>query len=413
MKERYITMKTRLLRPEERQFATQENTLPYVIEPRDSQYSTVAHLQAFLAEHSTEIKEEIAAFGAVLLRGFPVHTTKEFEETILSIKGMTGMSDLFMSEPGRVRVDDLNFVYHTNNKIKTGGTLHLGGFHNENYYSTDVPSYISFCCFNPAQMGGETGLINMGRVYENLDTELKARLENQTYFVAKWPVAVIANRYQVTPDDVKYACTQFGLSVEDDKFVSMYKPSVLQHPMTGKYIIQANLCAELPHLNDEILKHFISNYRGAKWMLHKAAWRVLGYQRLRQLSLMLPELTRHPIRFFKTRKQIRQRINQYNNSLYPRIKTAFAPNDITTLAKSMHEAYASFLWEKGDVLIIDNLQVAHAGMPGKTSKTHPRKIRAMLCNPLKLSLNDTAAGIQSPTPLAQQTLGEIMASIGK
>ncbi|MCX7124890.1 MAG: TauD/TfdA family dioxygenase, partial [Gammaproteobacteria bacterium] len=173
----YSGVKTRFLRNNERLIPTKEDKLPFVIEPETPESGHFNFLHAFLASHSNAILNDIASYGAVLLRGFNVSSTKEFEQSILSINGMHGMSHLFMSEPGRERVDGLDYVFHTNSKIKTGGALHLGGFHTENYYSPDVPNYISFCCFNPAKLGGETGLINMASVYEKLDTSLKEQLE--------------------------------------------------------------------------------------------------------------------------------------------------------------------------------------------------------------------------------------------
>ncbi|MDP1603155.1 MAG: TauD/TfdA family dioxygenase [Legionella sp.] len=410
MKERYSGMTTRFLREDERLFSTMEETLPLVIEPVDNSWDANA-LQAFLTNNSKAILDDIATYGAVLLRGFTVGSTKEFEQTVLSIQGMRGMSHLFMSEPGRHLVDGLDYVFHTNSKIKTGGTLHLGGFHNENYYSPDVPSYISFFCLSPAKSGGETGLINMGRVYEKLDASLKEQLEKNPFFVSKWPLAVIANRYKISLEDAQKACVEFGLNLEENNHVVMHKPNVFKHPVTGENIIQANLCAELPALNDGILTHFTRHYTGWNWMVHKAAWTFLGYQRLRKYSLMLPELIRHPVRFFRMQKLIKQRISQYNSSPYPRIKSVFKPEDIQKLAALMHESYASFLWKKGDVLLIDNLQIAHAGMPGKTCKKFPRTIRAMLCNPFKISYSKTAPGLQHTENLLDATLGEIMQEI--
>lgn len=404
---------SRFLQSQESFIASKEKTLPLVIEPASAEFATPEFLQTFLAEHSSDIQQHIASYGAVLLRGFQVDTTKLFEQTVLSIQGMQGMSHLFMSEPGRERVDGLDYVFHTNNRVKTGGTLHLGGFHTENYYSPDVPSYISFCCLEPAKWGGETGLIHMSQVYAKLDEALKEKLEKKAFFVSKWPIPVIANRYHITPAKVKAVCVEFGLPVEDEKFVVMHKPSVFTHPVTGKKIVQANLCAEIPALNDRVLRHFIRDYRGFRWMMHRMAWKYIGYQRLRQWSLMLPALTRHPINFFKMRKEIRQRMKQYSANSLPRINSVFNEADIKTLASAMRESYASFLWQKGDVLLVDNLQVAHAGMPGKTTKKHPRNIRAMLCNPFKMPYTPSALGLQEKGELLAATLGETMERLSK
>ena len=412
MQDHYSGIKTRFLNDNERLISTKEKQLPFVIEPESAEFSSADFLQSFLSKHSVDILNEIASYGAVLLRGFSIHSTKDFEKTVLSIQGMQGMRHLFMSEPGRERVDNLEYVFHTNTKVKTGGALHLGGFHQENYYSPDVPQSIAFFCVEPAKMGGETGLINMASVYEKLDTSLKEQLEKKSFFVSKWPLGVIAGRYQINPELAKKACNDFGLIVDDKNFVHMHKPSVFKHPITDKKIIQANLCAELPAVNDEILNHFMLDYRGLKWMVHKAAWKFIGYHRLRKLSLVLPLLIRHPIKFLKMRKQMLQRMKQYTNNTTPRINSVFKAEDIKTLASSMRESYASFLWQKGDILLVDNLQVAHAGMPGKISKKFPRQIRAMLCNPLKLAYSDSASGLQQANEGVSETLGEVMHKLG-
>ncbi len=125
----------------------------------------------------------------------------DFENAILSIEGLQGISEAFMSEHGRERVDNLKYVLHTNTIFKTGGTLYLGGFHSENYYIPDVPGFISFCCRKPSTMGGETGLINMEKVYEHLDDELKKKLENSAYFVEKWLVSDVADRYKIDSEN--------------------------------------------------------------------------------------------------------------------------------------------------------------------------------------------------------------------
>lgn len=409
--DQYNGVVTRFLRDYERLIPTQENQLPVVIEPASAESASFDFLQSYLTRHSSDILNDLAMYGAVLLRGFQINSTKEFEKTVLSIQGMQGMAHLFMSEPGRERVDGLDYVFHTNSKIKTGGTLHLGGFHTENYYSPDVPNYISFYCIEPAKLGGETGLIHMGSVYEKLDDGLKEALEKKTFFVSKWPLPIIANRYQIKPTCAKKACIDFGLDSDSDHSIIMHKPSVFKHPVTSKKIIQANLCAELTDLNDAILDHFIPDYKGLKWMIHKAAWQYIGYDRLRKLSLMMPALIRHPLKFLKMRKQIKKRMAQYSNNNHPRIKSVFSAFDIKTLAATMRDSYASFIWQKGDVLIIDNLQVAHAGMPGKTNKKYPRKIRAMLCNPLKINYSHCASGIQLKETMRCETLGEIMHKI--
>ena len=94
---------------------------------------------------------------------------------LFSLGALRSMRDSFMSEAGRVNVPGSKRVLHTNAIVKTGGTIMLGGFHSENYYAGDIPSFISFCCLEEPWMGGETGMVHMARAYEELGDAVKAR----------------------------------------------------------------------------------------------------------------------------------------------------------------------------------------------------------------------------------------------
>ncbi|VEH31602.1 TauD/TfdA family dioxygenase [Legionella sainthelensi] len=179
MHKEYQGVITRFLRKDERLILSEEEQMPLVIEADKS--ADLEFLHQFLKSYSPQIIQDMAQYGAVLLRGFNIDTEEQFENIILSIPEFRGISDAFMSENGRVHVGDLKYVLHTNSIYKTGGTLYLGGFHTENYYSTDVPSYLCFCCFQPSALGGETGLINTQKVYNHLSKELKEKLEKSSF----------------------------------------------------------------------------------------------------------------------------------------------------------------------------------------------------------------------------------------
>lgn len=138
----YTGVCTRFLHDDERFILSDEKEMPLVIEAQG--IKTAAFLHQFLAANASQLVADIAKYGAVLFRGFDIHSDQQFEKAITSIPDFHGISEAFMSENGRTHVDDLKYVLHTNSVYKTGGTLYLGGFHTENYYSADVPSYIGF-----------------------------------------------------------------------------------------------------------------------------------------------------------------------------------------------------------------------------------------------------------------------------
>lgn len=236
----YEGVTTRFLRKEEHLVPSSETEMPLVIEAKER--TDVKFLQDFLKANSKKLIEDAGKYGALLFRGFDIQSDKDFENTILSIDGLHGISEAFMAEHGRERVDDLKYVLYTNTIYKTGGTLYLGGFHSENYYTTDVPGFISFCCLKPSELGGETGLVNMEKVYEHLNDDLKQKLENSPYFVEKWLVSDVANRYKIDTKTVEEICRQFDVPVVgegENKLILMYKPSVFLHPITQKKLCKS------------------------------------------------------------------------------------------------------------------------------------------------------------------------------
>lgn len=389
----YEQVTVRFLRPDEQFIASSSNDMPLVIEANHAR--DLCFLQTFLKDNSSAILKDIAQHGAVLLRGFDVSSSHDFEQTVLSISGLNGIRDAFMSEDGRIPADDLQYVLHTNAIYKTGGTLYLGGFHTENYYSPDVPSFICFCCLQPSKTGGETGLINTQKIYDALSAELKEKLAKKTCLAAKWLVSEVAERYGITSREVEMLCQKMNLPIVGQyphQVILMYKPNVLIHPVTRRRNLQVNFF-ELPLLNKLLQQRFMQDYRGKQWFWNRVVWRLprCVFHCLEKMYMSIASLIYSPKAAIK-RLFIKIKTYQAMRRIPPYDKTTlndhFSFADIQALATNLHHHYVSCLWQKGDILLVDNKQVAHAGMPGSGQRT----IRAMICNPLKMHYTPDASG---------------------
>ena len=415
MHHNYTGVTTRFLQKEERLILSEETEMPLVIEPTGS--TDVASLQTFLATHSTQVMEDIAKFGAVLLRGFDVSSEEEFEQTLLKIQGFRGVSDAFMSEEGRDHVGNLKYVLQTNSVYKTGGTVYLGGFHSENYYSTDVPSYICFCCLKPSKTGGETGLIHMQKIYEHFDEALQKKLEKNPFFVSKWLVSEVAERYQISDEAVVKLCKHFKLPIVGkglDKFVLMYKPSIFLHPETKKKSLQINLF-EIPSLNRKMRQCFMQDYQGKGWFWHRFVWKLpdfimkileLFYITFASFFHSPKEACKILLTKWKVYKAVRIKNNlpPFNDE---KVGACFNDSDVSTLAKLIRNYYSSCLWKKGDILLVDNRQVMHAGMPGSGE----RLLRVMIGNPIEMSYSFSEPGVIECKNKTTDTVGFYMETL--
>lgn len=409
MEQRYVKVKTRRLRPDEKMIVSQDCEMPLVIEAKSQR--DLPFLKNFLNKHSEKILSDISKHGAVLLRGFQVSSEYDFEDAILSIQGLRGIRHAFMSEEGRTPVGDLQYVLHTNAAYKTGGTLYLGGFHSENYYSPDVPAYICFYCQKPSERGGETGLVNMQKVYQHLPQTLKDKLEKNTYFVSKWLIGDIVRRYNISEETIKDLAIKFGLPIlgkGKHQFVAFYKPSVYIHPDTKQRSLQINLF-ELAKLNPILRQRFMADYPGKDWFWHRFVWRLPAafLKTLEKIYLAIGlfiysrkeyyEACRSKILTFFAERHLDFTQTQ-------RVGSCFTDEDIELLAALIRQYYVSCLWQEGDILLVDNTQVAHAGMPG----AGPRKIRALICNPLTIPYTSTASGCIVCTEKNDATIGHYM-----
>jgi alpha-ketoglutarate-dependent taurine dioxygenase len=405
----YKGVTTRFLKNYERLILSEEKEMPLVIEAAELKSSQF--LSDFLKSNATEIINDLAQYGAVLLRGFDVSSDNQFEKIILSIPHFRGIKEAFMAENGRVHVGDLKYVLHTNSVYKTGGTLYLGGFHTENYYSPDVPGYICFYCNDPAPLGGETGIINTEKIYRNLNSDLKEKLEKSTFFVEKWLVSEVASRYKIDAQTVEKICLHFGLPVvgEDNKrFILMYKPHVFEHPLTKEKSLEINLF-ELPTLNTELRKLFLNDYKGKEWFWHRLFWRLPTglFHAIEFLAVVFIAFFNSPKKSFNI---VRTKMATYlaskkgHSFSTTRVASCFTKQEIKQLARLMRDCYSSCIWRKGDILIIDNKKVAHAGMPGKGK----RVIRAMICNRLDINYSLGGSGLVKAHDYASGVMGECM-----
>ncbi|HAF88115.1 MAG: hypothetical protein CMF38_01110 [Legionellaceae bacterium] len=413
MKSTYSDVTCRTLDASERLFTSDETAMPLVIEALKHQ--NLDFLQQFLANNEASLLADIAHYGAILLRGFKIQSDTDFESAITALPHFKPISEAFMAEEGRIHAPKCRYVLHTNAVYKTGGTLYLGGFHSENYYSTDVPAFIAFCCLKPSAQGGETGLVNMEKVYKKLDKTLREKLESQTFYVTKWLLSEVANRYDLPVKDVETICQQFGVPIVGDKhkWAMLYKPNVLIHPVTQQKSLHINLF-ELPTLNEALRRIFSKDYQGRAWFWHRLVWRLptSAFKVIERIYIALASFCYSPKNSLKILANkmkaywVKNPQGDTPELAETKVGSCFDNAQIEELAQLIRQYYVSCLWQQGDILIVDNRKVMHAGMPG----LGPRLVRALIGSPMQLPLDKQSNGIFHATP-ACDNLGAIMSNV--
>jgi hypothetical protein len=224
-------------------------------------------------------------------------------------------------------------------------------------------------------MGGETAIVRMSHAYSELPEPLREKLERLILYPARWTLAEIAERYGASEENIREFCAQVGLPVVErggPPRLLLPKPSVVLHARTGRRSLQVNRSAELRGFTSALMNRLARRYAGRCWSLHRVAWKD---QRVMDLLLGL-ESTGGDMSVRRTTS--RSRLPHEPDG--PRLADVLDGPDVQLLADAAARHCSMFPWRENDLLILDNCQMLHAGMPGLGS----RELRVVLCTPIPM-----------------------------
>jgi hypothetical protein len=244
-------------------------------------------------------------------------------------------------------------------------------------------------------------LVNTAGLYADLPAALQQKLEQRPFAVREYRVADVAARYRLSPDEIEEFCASVGIQTktrDGQPSIVIYKPSIIEHPTTHERALVVHISGEFNRagLEPAATAAFASDYAGPGWMLHRFHWRfpsVVWNARL-GIELIVKPRAAWPYLFFKIGRFFRKarRGAAARPASGPRVCDLFTPDEIRSLGQSMRRRYSSFTWKRGDVLIVDNLKVAHAGMPG----FGPRNLKALICNCVTVPYAGESSGLHAP-----------------
>lgn len=277
-----------------------------------------------LAPWAAANREGIAAWllahRALLFRGFELGTAERFQAFVRTIAAGPLLEYKDRSTP-RYEVADgvyVSTIYPANQRIHP---------HNEGTYWTTWPLKIAFCCLQPASSGGETPIVDVRQVYRRLDAAVRDTFrEKQVMYVRNYNPGVGLPWQEVfqTSDRgivAAYAAAN-GITVEwtvgGRLRTRQVRPAVRRHPLTHEPV----------------------------WFNHVAFFHVTSLDPIVREALL----------------------GSYGEDGLP-FNTYFGdglpiPPDVVA---QIREAYAaeqqSFPWQRDDVLLLDNMSMAHAREP--------------------------------------------------
>ncbi|WP_052808562.1 non-ribosomal peptide synthetase [Streptomyces cyaneogriseus] len=287
--------------------------LPVVLRPTRPDVDLVAWARA----HRDRLDADLERHGALLFRGFSVTDPDALER--------------FAS----VFVDDLFAENGEHPRASLGGNVYTPVFfppeekllwHNENSFNAEGPTRIWFCCARPAESGGETPVVDSRAVHDRLDAALreeftaKGVMYSRTYGTGlglDWrEVFRTTDRAEV---EARCARQQLRYAWHGDRLhTTAVRPAVLRHPRTGE----------------------------RSWFNQAQHWHTACLHpdvRESLLSSMAPEELPRSCRFGDG--------------------TPIPDEAMHEILRVYQDLEVGFPWERGDVMLLDNILTAHARNP--------------------------------------------------
>lgn len=308
-------------------------SLPTLIEPAVEGLD----LKSWAVANRDLLEHHLSTVGGVLLRGFGVESVDEFRGVMQALYSRL----LDYSDRVQPRSQVSEKVY-TSTQYPPEHSIEL---HNESSYAYSWPLRIAFFCQLPSPVGGETPIADCRRILSALDPEIRRRfVERRVMYVRNfgegfgidWQTA-----FQTEDrDEMEEFCRRNGVQVEwkgDGRLrTRSVRPIAVRHPRTGEEV----------WFNAAVSSH-ISTVEPAT----RAA--------------LLAEYGEDDLP---------------KNSLYGD-GTPIDPEVLEEARRVFALESLSFPWRQGDILLLDNMLVAH----GRAPYSGARKVVVAMAEPVSLA----------------------------
>ncbi len=295
--------------------------LPLLIEPA----RPGVDLGAWLDRHRDEVAEALKVRGGVLLRGFGVQAAEQLEELARGYSGEQLLDYTFRSTP---RSQVKGKVY-TSTEYPADQSIPM---HNEMSYSRSWPLKIWFLSLVPAEEQGETPIADSRRVYDKIDPAVRQKFADKgVMYVRNYGEGLDLpwqDVFQTDDRDVVEAfCRQQGIEIEwrdgGRARTRQVCQGVERHPETGEWV----------WFNQAHLFHISS----------------LPAQMRESLLSMCAE-------------------DEVPRNAFYGDGSAIEAEALAEIRRVYDEESVVFPWQRGDVLLLDNMLAAHGRRPFKGAR---------------------------------------------
>ena len=296
--------------------------LPLVVQPNFDGVNLIE----WAANNVEFIERKLLEYGGILFRGFAVNDHTHFDQFLDAIR----LPRMHYMEGATPRMELADKVY-TSTEYPADQHIAL---HNELNYVITWPMKIFFFCVTPAESGGATPIADVRKVYNRLDPAIREKFEEKGWMLTRnfgdgmslpWQTSFRMN----DRSELERYCHESRIDCEwkggERLRTRQVRPAVRVHPRT----------------------------RESVWFNHLAFWHVSSLEpSLREV--FVSEFSEEELPY-----------NTYYGDGSP------VPDEVMEeVRRAYREETVAFPWERGDLLMLDNMLVAH----GRHPFTGPRRI---------------------------------------
>ena len=296
-------------------YLDEQKRFPLVVQPALDGLNLINWAQ----ENKEFLESNLLKHGAVLFRNFGSPVIENFERFIQTVSGQL-----------------LEYTYRSTPRTKVSGKVYTSTeyppemsipLHNENSYSRNWAMKLFFLCVIAAGQGGETPIADSRRMFERIDPEIReCFIRKNVMYVRNYGGDIDLpwqDVFQTTSRaEVEEYCRKADISfewLENERLrTRQICQSVARHPKTGEMIWfnQANLF-HISSLPPEVQNSLRSNF-GEEFLPRNV--------------------------YFGDGEPIADSVIEHINQVYER-------------------EWVAFPWQKGDILMLDNMLAAHGRNP--------------------------------------------------
>ncbi|HYW19651.1 MAG TPA: TauD/TfdA family dioxygenase [Nodularia sp. (in: cyanobacteria)] len=290
--------------------------IPLIVEP------AVANVN--LLEWASKNKETIQALlikhKALLFRGFDINSPTQLDQFIKA----TSTGDLISYNDRSSPRHEISGKIYTSTDYPAEQSIFL---HNESTYCLTWPQKIYFCCLQVAQQGGETPIADSQNIFQRISPQVREKfIVKQVLYVRNyndgfglpWQNVFQTSDKAIVEEYCRNNAIEFEWKQGNRLRTRQVRPAVIKHPITGAEV----------------------------WFNHAAFFHVTTLETTIYKAL-IAEFSEADLPH-----------NTYYGDGSP-----IASEKLAEIRAAYAQETVTFPWQSGDILFLDNIEVAHGRKP--------------------------------------------------